>query len=377
MSLFHNELIKHFKEIVLEGVLTPENLVSKKKAVKVNIEGNDTKCYGYFLHKGNETWFLLTEGVEDLPIKVTKQTEQDFRGDVFYLIEDYDSVKIPNKEEISFRELVDLISGFKHTNPIHFLLYKIITIAAYCNRINYRVIAPAGFGKDCVINNLIDLGSQAVNIYGATYAKLEYSLKHPFLLFNEMGNLKKEGKADMQQFLLATGCFMNSYTKKSRATSDGLTLETYDISKTSLGIVYNPPCYYIERGQEYFDIMFQPAVINRFIPFNLTGVLEVPMTLNIDTYTEAKKSMTIYKKIVSTINYYKGRDIENIYETKFKFNKYEERYKRTFETICKYICEYSKDEEEYKQLTNELYKCFINYKEEIRKTIGEIKYEEV
>jgi len=372
----HNDVIKHFKTIILNGVLTIENMDSRKKAIKLNdyVE----KLYGYFLHKGNESWFLLSEGVKDLPIKVTCQEEQDYKGEVFYLIKDYDSLKIPEKKQISFREMIDETGNFEHSNPLHFTLYKIITYTGYCGRINYRVIAPAGFGKDCIINNKIDLGAQAANIYGATYAKLEYNLKHTFLLFNEMGNLKKEDKANMQQFLLATGAYFNSYVKKSRKTSDNLTQEVYDISNTSLGIVYNPPKYYMDRGQEFFDNMFQPAVINRFIPFKMDGILKAPMLGNEDTYEEAKIHMPFYKKMVSTVNYYKDKDIENKYENDdiIEFNKYEERYKRTFNTICKYISEYAKDEEEYHKLSLELYKCFTTYKDEIRKLMGEIKYED-
>ena len=357
----------------MDGVLTPEHLFDKKKSVKILAD----KYYGYFLHKNKETYFLCSEGVEDLPIKVTKSKEYDFKGEVFSMVLDYKSVKIPNVKKMEFRDLIDNLSNFEHTNPLHFKLYKIITVTAFCNRINYRVIAPAGFGKDCTINNLIDLGSTIVNIYGATFAKLEYNLKHPFLFFNEMGNLKADDKTNMQQFLLATGAYFNSYSKKSRKGED--TLEVYDISKTSLGIAYNPPNYYIERGQEFFDKMFQPAVLNRFIPFSFSGVIRVPTTIEDNTYEEAKKNLPFYKDFVSTINYYKDNEISNKYglDDSVVFNKYEDRYKRTFETLCKYISEYSKDEKEYYELVFELYNCFIRYKNEIRKTMGDIVIEEV
>ena len=375
----HNSVIKHFKSLILTGVLTKEHCDCRKKAISLG-EAKD-KYYGYFLNKEDKTWFLPDEGIDNLPIKVDKSEEVDYKTDVFEFIQKYTSVKIPSSNDMEFRELIDTISNFKHTNPLHFTLYKIMTVTGFCNRINYRVIAPAGFGKDCAVNNLNDLGCDVSNIYGATYAKLEYSLKFPFLIFNEMGNLKKEDKENMQNFLLACGAFMNSYVKKSRK-SEG-TQEIYDISNTSLGILYNPPQYYIEKGQEYFDVMFQPAVINRFIPFKFDGVIRVPNIPDIDSYEKAKENLPLYKKIISTLNYYKNNDkicTENsdkkfILDDSIEFNKYEDRYKRTFETICKYINLYAKDEEEFHKLTLELYSCFNTYKEEIRKLMGETKYE--
>lgn len=376
-DLMHNSVIKHFKSLILSGVLTKEHADCRKKAIKIE----DVKYYGYYLNRDDVTWFLPNEGIEDLPIKVGNFQEVDYRGDVFNYIKKYTSVKIPDKQQMEFKELTDSIGNFKHIEKtnLHFTLYKIITLAGFCDRVNYRIIAPAGFGKDCAVNNLIDLGCDVSNIYGATYAKLEYSLKFPFLIFNEMGNLKKEDKENMQNFLLAAGAFMNSYTKKSRK-SEG-TQEIYDISNTSLGILYNPPEYYMEKGQEYFDMMFQPAVINRFIPFKFDGVINVPNISENNSYEKAKEYLPDYKKIISTLNYYRNcqeivnENVTDGLDDSIEFNKYEERYKRSFETISKYIALYSSNNEEFHRLTLELYKCFINYKEEMRKLMGEIKYE--
>jgi len=366
----HNDALSQFNELIYKDVLVKENIISRKKAIVIDKE----KYYGYFLSKKMESFFLQDSAIDKLPLKVTQKKEVDYKGDVFNFVQGVESVKIPNVKSISFKDVVNLLGSFPHTNELHWTLYKILSVASFCDRINYRVITPLGFGKDCIVNNLIALVGDTVNLYGATFAKLEYSLKYKNLIFNEMGNLKPEDKSNMQQFLLASGAYFNEYTKRSRKTED--TQEQYDISRTSIGILYNPPEYYIERGQEYFDVMFTKAVISRFIPFFFEGLIQVPQ-LTVSPKDVAESNMEDYKNVVSTLNYYKENylNLENKYELPIEigFNKGEERFERTFLTIAKYVAEYSEDEEEYKELIVSLFNCFRNYLNKIDNLRGEIK----
>ena len=362
-NICHNDSLQHFNDTIFKDILTIENLTSKKKAIKID----DTKCYGYFLERGGESFFIQDFPNEDksildaLPIRVLNKTETDYNKNVFYFINRYESVKIPIEKKMPFRELVDTLSCFKHTNATHFKLYKIISLVGYVDRINYRVIAERGFGKDCCVNNVRDLVGSVANIYGATMAKLEYSLKHKQLIFNEMGNLKADDKYNMQQFLLAIGAFFNKYMKRSRATED--TQEEYDISKTSLGILYNPPMYYVEKGQEFFDKMFTQAVNNRFIPFYLEGTLSESFDAQFDADKVVTENMDIYKNMISTIRYFKEAHITNKYTIPddIVFDDTKKRFERTFFKLADYISEYAKDEEEYYVLVYELYNAYKNY----------------
>lgn len=221
-NAFHNDTLQRFNDTIFLGILSLDDVVSKKKAITVDKE----KYYGYFVEKNKTSYFIPdfddTEKsiLDEFPIKVTKKFETDYNKAVFYFISKYKSVKIPVEQRINFKTLVDSIGNFKHKNPMHWLLYKIITIVGKIDRVNYRVISELGFGKDSVINNISDLVGNVANIYGATYAKLEYSLKHDFLIFNEMGGLKGDDKSNMQIFLLATGAYANKYLKRSRACYD-------------------------------------------------------------------------------------------------------------------------------------------------------------
>ena len=362
-QIFHNDSLQLFSEKLYGSVISIENLTSVKKAVKIN----DVKHYGYFFTKGKELYFLDDFSEQDksvidvLPIKVIEKVEMDYNKNVFWYIKSYGSVKIPSSKLMPFREMIDTLSNFKHTKPIHFTLSKIINVAGLVNRINFRIIAKKGFGKDSVINNLKDLVGNVANIYGATFAKLEYCLKHKYLVFNEMGNLKGDDKHNIQQFLLATGAFANSYLKRSRAQDS--TSEIYDISKLSLGIIYNPPLDYVEKGQEYFDTMFTRAVANRFIPFYLDGELNDKFDSEFDVAKVVEENDIVYKKVISTILWYKENDVKCKYQlpTTIAFKDDLKRFERSFLKISDYISEYAKDEQEFKELVLELWDCYEKF----------------
>lgn len=374
-NTFHNDSLQLFNEKLFDNILSLENVTSKKRSIKVN----DYKTYGYFLEKGRHTYFLEDIPDEDkcvldvLPIKVVEKFETDYNKNVFFFIRRYDSVKIPEEKMMTFKHLVDSVANFKHTNPQHWLLWKIIAIASWTDRINYRIIGERGFGKDSVINNVRDLVGNTANIYGATFAKLEYSLKHKWLVFNEMGNLKTEDKYNLQQFLLAIGAFFNKYTKRSRATED--TQEEYDISKQSLGIIYNPPMYYVERGQEFFDTMFTKAVLSRFIPFYLEGRLDEKFDAEFDVKAVVDGNMQLYKDCISTLRWYRKQTVENRYmiPDDVEFDDKTRRFERSFLKICDYISEYAEnDEKTYYELVYALYNAYKKYDSILKETIMHI-----
>jgi len=356
--ILHNDCICLFNERLYSDIFSEENITSKKKCV--TLKGQ--KYYGYYLEKGKENFFMLDEAVDKMPFKVINYNETDYKGEVFKAIIEVKSISIPSEKKLSFRELVDITPAFKHTNPKHFLLYKIVALVSYIDRINARISTDAGFGKDSVVSILQQLVNSTVNIYGATFAKLEYSLLNKLIILNEMGNLKKEERVIMQEFLLAVGAYFNSYTKRTRKTA--LTQEQYDISKLSLLIFYNLPSYYLGKGQEYFDQIFTPAVSHRFMPFVFDGRLTTRFEDLLDARVIVDNSEQVYKDIIATLNYYRANKVMGIaynVPAQLTFSDKEERYSRTFNTILKYVAEYSETQEEFNDLSTVLYGCFRKY----------------
>jgi len=358
---FHIDCITAFNQDLYSDIFTEENIVSKKKSI--NLVGD--KFYGFFLEKGKETYFCPDDWIDRLPFKLRETREIDYKGEVFKMIvEAPTAITIPSEKKMTIRELVDYVPTFKHSNELHFKLYKIICLTAYVDRVNARIATEAGFGKDSLINIISALVDSTANIYGATFAKLEYNLRNKLLVFNEMGNLKEEDKMNMQEFLLATGAYFNRYSKRTRKSAG--TVEEYDISRTSLLILSNLPSYYIAANQEYFEKMFQRAVINRFIPFVFKGVL----TTNFENAYDTKKIMTdnkqVYRDVIASLTYYKEN---NISESKYTLHKYIvfpeafKRYSRSFNIIAKYISEYANDQKEFDELCLELYRCYLSSQE--------------
>ena len=348
----------------MEGILTTENIISKKKVIKV--ADYSDRFYGYFLEKDNITYFVIDQKddnlIKELPFKVKKYIETDYRGEVFRLITTVESIKIPSVKKMSFRELVDDVPHFEHTNPLHFKLFKIVSRAAYAERVNARIVTDAGFGKDSVMNINSYLVDSTANLYGGSFAKLEYVLKNNVIVLNEVGNLSKEGKYSMQEFFLAAGAYSNTYTKRTRKTSS--TREEYDISKLSLVIFYNLPDYYISKGQDYFDTMFTSAVINRFIPFVFQGQITTKFEKIVDFKQVSLDSDRYYKDVISTINWYRDNPVTELkwdVPEIVKFPDYLSRYSRTFNTIIKYVSEYAESQEEFDELVTELYECYKEY----------------
>ena len=355
----HNDCLSEFNNRLYDGIFTEENIVSTKKCVS----WGDEKFYGFFMEKGKEKFFVLDEHADQLPFKVEQMVEKDYKTDVFNVIQRVKPIQIPAKKSLSFRELVDIMPAFRHTNPQHFLLYKICATAAYVDRVNFRVSTEPGFGKDSVVSIMAHLVDSSANLYGATMAKLEYVLKNKIIILNELGNLKGEEKINIQEFLLAVGAYFNNYTKRSRKTES--TQEQYDISKLSLILFYNLPAHYTAKGQEYFDQMFTSAVVNRFIPLVFEGRITTSFEKLIDVKRIVTDNENVYKNIISTLNYFRQNPLVDIkYEVdtgEIKFAKTLMRYDRSFNILLKYVSEYAQSQEEFDMLSKELFRCYKHY----------------
>ena len=358
---FHNDCITEFNTELYANIFTEENITSKKKAIKIGV--NPEPFYGFYLEKGREVYFVLDNDSKELPFKIVESEETDYKGEVFKIITRVCPITIPAEKRMSFRELVNKTPSFKHTNQYHFLLYKIIAIASHMDRVNYRVSTGAGFGKDSVVSIISQLVDSTANLYGATFAKLEFVLMNNLIILNELGNLKKDEKINMQEFLLAVGAYFNTYTKRTRRTNT--TQEQYDVSKLSLIIFYNLPEYYRNKAQEYFDQMFTKAVINRFIPFVFEGQLTTAFDTVIDSHMIMEKNRALYKDVIATLNYFKENKLNSIKyvvdKSVIKFSDELMRYERTFNTLLKYVAEYADSQEEFDGLSKELFRCYKNY----------------
>jgi len=353
------DCISLFNDRLYKDIFTRDNIVSKKKCLMIGSK----KFYGFYLEKGLETFFAPDEYIVQLPFRIIKKVEHDYKGDVFTFITKIEPVDIPAEKRMSFKKLIDTIGAFKHSKPLHFLIYKIIAITARVDRINARITTDKGFGKDSIVSIQSGLTDSTYNMYGGTFAKIEYALTNKLIVLNELGNLKPDDKHNFQEFLLATGGFSNVYIKRSRKTA--LTQESYNISKLSLLVFYNLPTYYTSKNQEYFDQMFTGAVTDRFTPFVFEGYITTKFNMPFDISEVVTENEQIYKDIIATILYYEQNPIK---ELKFKVDteviKFPEecnRHERSFYTILKYLGEYCDSPEQFDMMSKEMYNCYKAY----------------
>jgi len=84
----------------------------------------------------------------------------------------------------------------------------------------------------------------------------------------------------------------------------------------------------------------------------------------LDARVIVDNSEQVYKDIIATLNYYRANKVMGIaynVPAQLTFSDKEERYSRTFNTILKYVAEYSETQEEFNDLSTVLYGCFRKY----------------
>jgi len=372
---FNSLVLNKFNSETYQNILSESELYDNEFAL------SDKVTTGFKLKKGNRVYFLPSKYINNLPLKVKTYKKIIDRSNVFHLITDAVIVKLKGEKTMEFKELVDTICGYKHTNPKHFLLYKLLCIIAYINRVNWRVATRSAFGKDSVCDAIRDLANNCARIDKATPAKLDYVLKFPFILCNEIASLKKEEKEVFLQFGLSAGGKATKYTKPTRKSSG--TKEIYDISKLSLCFTYNIASFYRDNGSESFDDSFPEQFLDRFIPFLFDGFIDIDQfkrsgEFDIDKAYEKHKGL--YIKILRMLFWLIDNPLEPKWDVSsdFKFGKGKYRWRNDFKFICTYISHYTKDKKDYDELCKELYDCHRRYinEELVQKDDGKFPFTE-
>ena len=357
---FHYSVLKAFSEDYFKGLLTPANL---KEEIAIG-KGENSRMY-WLLEKGKKKYILDSELYGQLPVKIVETTPVAHNGKVYHHLTRIKSVRFKAEKRLSFRELVDNFAPFKHDNPLHFLLYKIIALIAYISRINIRVATNPGFGKDSIFSILHHLRGDSPTFNPNSMAAIDYRLNSSVIVLTEISHITAEQRKLLQEFLLVAGDMKNIYEKPTRGSSKYNTQDTYDISNLSIVINYNTLKDYEKAGQgrSYFDYIYQPAVLDRFCPFLFSGRLDINQFLTIDRPAQAaRKYSDFYKDILYTIEYYR-KEFEDM-EIDAPIPQHirpRGRHIASFIKIARGIALYSDDEDEYSSLLEELYRRYTSY----------------
>ena len=374
-QMFNSLTLSAFNQSIYSDILAEDNLYGDEKASSGETNGIRT---GFTMKKGNKVYFVPSkyvyqpkdpddeesEIISILPIRVHKTIKIIDRSSVYHFVKKAKTIKLKGKKTMSFRELVDSFCNWEHTNPLHFSLYKILCIIGYVGRSNWRLATKFSFGKDGVVDALRDLTNNCARIDKATPAKLDFVLKFPFILCNEIASLKREEKEVFLQFGLSAGAKQNKYTKPTRKSRG--TKEIYDISKLSLCFTYNIAKYYQDKGLASFDDYFPEQFLDRFIPFKLSGFLKVGQFKRageFDYEETAKKYKAEYIKILEMIVYLCDHPLKPKYDMPehIKFGTGKTRWKNDFKFICTFLGYYAQNKSEYLDLVEVLYQSHKDY----------------
>lgn len=346
------------------------------KEVNLEYEGREYHCW--VVRKDKRDYLLLNKDLSRLPLRI-KETKVITKGSsVYHQIKRCSSIGFTPEKSYTFRELINEFYNVSHSNIPHFILFRIIAMASYIERINLRICSNVEFGKDGTFAVLRYLTNQvAVFSKPRTMAKLEYGVVNRVLVVNELVPKTEEEKRNIGDFLLDMGDFKPIYEKKSRASALHGTRDSYDITNTSLIIFYNTINEIAPTDKEwYFDYIFGVQHTQRYLPLKFSGKVDIEQFSHKTLYNEHVDEELL--KIARTIEWYKQNYESQLkpYKADLSFIKISGRQRKSFERITYFLNLYSEDEHEFKQLVNMLLKCYYDYENMIKNNTSLNTFEE-
>lgn len=367
--LLHYDNITQFKKEYHKNLLTTANIVDEEKYFKTltDEDGEEYEFneFCYVFKKDGKKYLFESSKRKELPIIVNTTEKFSYRGDAYYVVRGYNTARFKEEEKMSFKELINTLAGFEHTNPDGYKFVWMCTIAQLFERMNYRLSTAPGFGKDGVVDIVGNLVGGAATIENPTVAKLEYMTIMNLLAVNEVVDITPENWRQVQQFLLQTGAFKPEATKHSRAIA-GVN-ETLDLTNFSLTLMYNDvDCY--PSVEKYFDNTTTKQLKDRFVPFRIHGRLAEDFNAikEVDVEKFVSENYQLYKDLISTFAYFKSNYMAklkryNTFKYDSKLSRLPERHKINVGKILKVIDLYCSTQSEFNYWVNLLLKYNSEY----------------
>ena len=370
----HYPIVSLFRHEYYKGLITNGHYVGWKHLKKVIFEDGsedaDYNLFAYEFDKDGDKYVINSRdnngNVIDLkkylPCKVTASQKIANNGLVFQEIMQIKAMRFNSVRHQSFRELVDFLSSFTHDNPPHQKLYWFVALSQILFKANFRVVTPAGFGKDSAVAILGALFGNACSIENPTLAKLEERIRTmKWLAVNEIISIPQSSLEFIETFLLAVGDHKPVYVKHSRATQGGT--EEIPIDTISLSLLYNDIDLY-PKGKKYFEEKFHNAVCDRFVPLRLHGTLteDFNKSLMLDTRKTYKENETHYKSIIESLTHYQNHWNEEIKDfTNDIPKKMPNRWRMNIDILLRVVKLYSETQEEFNTWVQLIYDSIDDY----------------
>jgi hypothetical protein len=370
-QIFYTEVLVAIREEFYKDCLFSDSLAEHIKVEELEFEDNrhpdnHRQFWGFVLKKDKKSYLISDKKLDGTELDIDQifplRLKHDltyktaYKGKVFWYVGGYTSIKVRPEKSYSFRELVDVLSCFKHSSPLHYKLLWFQELTQLIRSANFRNSTPPGFGKDSVAQaaNLLH-GSVSVLDDDPSKAKLEERMsvcKH--LLISEVMDLPTATWKQLEQFILKAGAKKATITKRTRAY--GGVKEDIDGAKLSLSLIYNDISSY-PTMDKYIDFISKGAVLDRLVPFRFAGRLKEPFgdLKSTDIERLVQEGLPIFKSLIKTILYYKTNYNNYIKPLdKSKLMKLDERWHENVMIMLDIISMYVEDQEEFDMYINEI-----------------------
>lgn len=373
--LFHSNSVNLFRDKIYKDIYTIWDISSDEKRIKDSVDSSIVYD-GFEMkdRKTKKTLFLKSSynlngqrrGITNaMPIKVLNTKKIVYSRKIYHLITDWKSVKFEPSDEISFKNFFDSWFPIEHTNEDDKLVAKFLILASATSRSFSRIVTGAGFGKDGIADNLINITGKGRNVGTASPAKLFQLISDDFTVFNELAGFGGEKREIMQKFFLETGDASKNIYEHGTTGSDKTNSQA-DISNYGWCIFHNLPEYYIEKGQSTFEQMFTPAVFDRIFPVLLEGrVCSNNSFININKDFDKLVNDNIKSYANWIGKFYSIKDKMKKEFVKYKLDKYKlgadsreessSRFYNSFYRIAKLVQMYNSDETQFYKIMDIIY----------------------
>ena len=278
------DVIKKFTDRWYSNIITINDIPDTKKSVKFKSDKEEAQIHGWVINVSGykcqifvpETLFV--DGVETntldlLPIKISNTEEFTFENNRYARVNSIKTFRIKPELIIQPEDIFQDFCDINHSSPDEYKTLVAIALGSLVYRINWRISSCAGFGKDGIFESLQSL-MQNYSFYSpeSTSKLLKGMHESNCCIINEFMDLKKSTKEEFARTLKVIGDRSITVKNPSHATKAFGTLDSYDISKCSFGVVYNELSYYMDSGRDYrqfFDFIYDHAIKTRYFPLLL------------------------------------------------------------------------------------------------------------
>lgn len=380
-----NVLTSKFQSKYYSGVITIDNIPDNKEEVTYEVDDFKEKIKGWKIPYGKQKLFLPDEidgkdVLELLPIKITETEEFTYKNDALLRAKKVLTFRIAPENQMSVRDIVDTLAEIDHSELDEYKLFSLLVVGSYIRKFNWRIASTAGFGKNCLADNLKRLCRDVQCYQPKSAPKLKKECDgRSLVIANEFMELSKQNKLELEDFFRYVGDNNPELENSSLGSSAFGTKEKYTTDNLSVGVIYNlldyyrPPMISKDRSDEFFDKLYTLATKERYLPLLFDrGEINSGQFKVKDEEEEYQENEPIYLAIVKSLRYHQNNFEESIQgKEKWIWNNErvignrQNRLNTHLQSFIEFIRAYSKSEQEFNVLADKVWEHYKAYQSQL------------